>query len=223
MKVLLYNATFSHRRMAQFLEDHLYPVADCRSDEHIYYQLKMHNINLIVLIYKQTDADRNIDIITRIRNMNIDAPIICIIDSYNPAHYRDLLHHGADFCLIEPINRMDLLSLIGAQLKRYRPLVPQIMKVADLTFDSKAKKVTRGDKEIKLKKKEVQLLEYFLKHHNQVITRSQLMSQIWNSTLPPASNLVDVHISSLRKKLAKKGSPKFIKTVHGFGYKFVVE
>jgi DNA-binding response OmpR family regulator len=148
-----------------------------------------------------------------------DAPIICILDRYQPIVYRELLLSGADFCLIEPLNKMDLLSLITAQMKRYRPIEPEILQIADLSLDTRSKTVTRNGKHIRLKKKEVLLLEYFLKHNNQVLSRSQLISQIWDQSIPPSSNVVDVHISSLRKKIDGDFHPKLIKTVHGFGYK----
>ena len=91
----------------------------------------------------------------------------------------------------------------------------------DLRFDLLTKIATRGGRRIELAQREWALLELFLRHPGQVLSRTQILSSVWDYSFDPGSNVVDVYVGYLRRKIDVPGEPSFIQTVRGAGYRFV--
>ena len=91
-------------------------------------------------------------------------------------------------------------------------------RVAGLELDRLAHKLTRNGKEIILQPREFRLLEYLMKHHGQVVTRTMLLENVWDYHFDPQTNVIDVHISRLRAKIDKGFDPPLLQTVRGTGY-----
>jgi len=131
------------------------------------------------------------------------------------------LNIGADDYLTKPFEFDELLARIRALLRRPASQKENILSVADLKVDLSTQKVYRGNKEIDLTSKEYALLTYMIRYPNQVITRTKLSEQIWDMYFDPFSNVIDVQVARLRKKIDQGFKKKLIQTVRGRGYKLV--
>jgi two-component system, OmpR family, response regulator MprA len=128
------------------------------------------------------------------------------------------LRSGADDYLVKPFAFEELLARIEALLRRTRPPPVEVLTFSDLELNTRTYEVTRGGKPIELTARGFSLLEYFLRHPRQVLTREQIFRAIWGSDFLGASNVIDVNISYLRDRLESHGGPRLIHTVRGVGY-----
>jgi DNA-binding response OmpR family regulator len=134
------------------------------------------------------------------------------------------LDAGSDDYLVKPFGRAELLARLRALQRRSPQFQPQQLTVGNLTLDYASSTVffqdLLTDKQIiHLTIKEFQLLEYFMKHPNQIVTRDQIRNQLWESNAEPISNVVAAQMRLLRRKLAFSGYENLIETVHGVGYR----
>ncbi len=134
------------------------------------------------------------------------------------------LDTGADDYLVKPFRMAELLARVRALQRRSPQLQPQQLHVGSLTLDCGTRRVYRvaaqGEKqEVPLTNKEYQLLEYFMRHSNQVVTSDQIRNQLWEVSAEPMSNVVAAQIRLLRRKLESIGCAIPIETVHGIGYR----
>ena len=113
---------------------------------------------------------------------------------------------------------MLLRSGPSALLRRTRPPPDEKLTFADLTLDLRTREVTRNGRPIELTARGFSLLEYFMRHPRQVLTREQIFRAIWGSDFMGASNVIDVNVSYLRDRLEAHGDPRLIQTVRGIGY-----
>lgn len=133
------------------------------------------------------------------------------------------LDNGADDYVLKPCSMAELKARVRALLRRYpKRISSNLVSLGDLTVDLTNKKVTRGDTEITLRRKEFDLLEYFVRNSGKVLTRSMILDHVWDSSYDAFTNIVDVHINYLRARIDKPFPKKLIKTIHGLGYKLEV-
>jgi DNA-binding response OmpR family regulator len=128
------------------------------------------------------------------------------------------LDSGADDCLIKPFSFSELSARVRALLRRGRPVAESVLKVADLELNRIERKVERAGRPIDLTGKEFALLEYLMRNAGRHISRSMIIEHVWNLSFETATNVVDVYINYLRKKVDEGHSPKLIRTVRGVGY-----
>ncbi|MFN8636261.1 MAG: response regulator transcription factor [Chloroflexota bacterium] len=128
------------------------------------------------------------------------------------------LRSGADDYLVKPFAFEELLARIEALLRRTRPPEVEKLTFADVEMDVRSHEVTRAGQPIELTARGFALLEYFLRHPRQVLTREQIFRAVWESSFLGASNVIDVNISYLRDRLESNGGPRLIQTVRGVGY-----
>ncbi|MGE3909881.1 MAG: response regulator transcription factor [Chloroflexota bacterium] len=128
------------------------------------------------------------------------------------------LRSGADDYLVKPFAFEELLARIEALLRRTRPPEVETFTFADVVLDTRTHEVTRAGQPIELTARGFTLLEYFMRHPRQVLTREQIFRSVWESDFMGASNVIDVNISYLRDRLESNGGPRLIQTVRGVGY-----
>ena len=129
------------------------------------------------------------------------------------------LDAGADDYLVKPFALDELLARLRALLRRSGTAAPgQVLRFSDLSLDPVAHQVKRGDREIELTRTEFLLLELFMIHPRQVLTRSVIFERVWGYDFGPDSNSLEVYVSYLRRKLESEGEPRLLHTVRGVGY-----
>jgi len=128
------------------------------------------------------------------------------------------LDSGADDYLVKPFEIEELLARVRALLRRTVEDRPEILSVADLTLDNKTRQAARASRVIDLTAKEFNLLDLFMRHPNQVLTREIIFERVWEYDFGGESNVLDVYIRYLRKKLETGGEPRLIFTIRGVGY-----
>ena len=120
--------------------------------------------------------------------------------------------------MIKPFNLDELLARVRALLRRTQPERVPVLKFADLTLDTGSRQASRGNRSISLTAKEYELLELFLRHPKQVLTREVIFDRVWGYDFGGESNVLEVYIRYLRQKLEGEGENRLIHTVRGVGY-----
>ncbi len=128
------------------------------------------------------------------------------------------LDMGADDYMVKPFNLDELLARIRALLRRAQPNRPQALRFSDLELDTGTRQASRGERVIALTAKEYELLELFLRHPRQVLTRDMIFDRVWGYDFGGESNIIEVYIRYLRQKLEEQGETRLIHTVRGMGY-----
>jgi DNA-binding response OmpR family regulator len=160
------------------------------------------------------------DVCTEIRGLGVKTPVIVLTAKHDVEDKVKALDSGADDYLVKPFSIEELCARIRALTRRPETSLPVVLKVGPIEMHTSTKKVFCDGKEIDLTLKEFSLLEYLMRHPNQVLNREQIMDHIWGFDFNSFSNVVDVHVKNLRRKLNyDKGRP-LIETVWGFGYRF---
>jgi two-component system OmpR family response regulator len=151
-----------------------------------------------------------------------DTPVIILSALGQLDHRLEGLQAGGDDYLVKPFAFSELLARIQSISRRGRSGGgdPAILKVGDVTLDLAARKATRGGKEIELHAREFQILEYLMRNAGRTVTRSMLLNHVWDYHFEPQANVVDVHISRLRRKVDDGFDTPLIETVRGAGYRF---
>lgn len=159
------------------------------------------------------------EICKQVREMNITIPILILTARNETDTKVQLLTSGADDYLVKPFSFAELVARIRALLRRPNESLPETLKVGDLELNPSERRVLREGKEIPLTLKEFGLLEYFMRHPNQVVNREDLLNHLWDFNYVGFSNVVDVHVKNLRRKLDEGNSRSVLETVRGIGYR----
>jgi DNA-binding response OmpR family regulator len=133
------------------------------------------------------------------------------------------LNTGADDYLTKPFAFAELLARLHALLRRSDLTRPVVLTLADLTLDPASHRVTRGGVAISLTPKEYAILEVLMRHAGGLVTRARLAEAVWADEQDSLTNLVDVHVSHLRRKIDREDAPPLIHTVRGRGYRIGIE
>ncbi|TXE15489.1 response regulator transcription factor [Psychroserpens burtonensis] len=182
--------------------------------------LRQKEIDLVVLDIILPGID-GLEVATRIRQLGFESiPIIMLTALGTTENIVKGLDSGADDYLIKPFKFKELLARIRARTrkKNISGNSNQILMIEDLELDLDAKIAKRAEKEIKLTSTEFRLLEYLLKNRNRVLSRVDILENVWDINFNMGTNVVDVYVNYLRNKIDKRFETKLIHTVIGMGY-----
>jgi DNA-binding response OmpR family regulator len=172
----------------------------------------------LILDLMLPDID-GLDICRTIRRQGIQTPILMLTARDTIADRVTGLDAGADDYLVKPFALAELHARLRALARRPANAVDVILHIGNLTLDPASRRVWRDSSEIELRNKEFSILEHLMRHPDQVLTRSMIADQVWGYDFPSVTNVIDVHIGSLRRKLHDPYPGKLIQTVRGAGYR----
>jgi DNA-binding response OmpR family regulator len=160
------------------------------------------------------------EVLRRIRARRPGVPVLMLTARDEVRDKVSALDGGADDYLTKPFDLEELLARMRALVRRADQPQASRIQIGDLKMDLLSHRVWRGEKLVDLSSREFALLEYFVRHQGQVLSRQQILSAVWDYAFDPESNVVDVYVSYLRNKLDRRGEPSLIATVRGAGYRF---
>ena len=160
-----------------------------------------------------------LDVASELRKRGFRAPVLMLTARDTVSDKITGLDAGADDYLAKPFDTDELLARVKALLRRSALRADDaLLRVGDLTLDPLARQVKRGAREIALTQKEYALLEYLMKNADRTLSREQITEHVWNQDAEPSTNIVDVYINYLRRKIDIDGVPPLLHTVRGQGY-----
>ena len=157
-------------------------------------------------------------IVERLREARVMTPVLLLSALGEVEDRVRGLRAGGDDYLTKPFAFTELSARVDALLRRLPEPRSSILRVSDLELDLVAQEARRGTRRLALQPREVRILAYLMQHHGQVITRAMLFEQIWHYHFDPRTNLIDVHIGKLRRKIDLPDEPPLIHTVRGTGF-----
>lgn len=203
--------------LAKGLREHAYAV-DIAGDGHAALeQAGINDYDLLILDVLLPGID-GLDLCGRLRGDGVTAPILMLTARGGPDQRVEGLDAGADDYLPKPYHFPELLARVRALLRRGPALASMVLIVDDLTIDTRARHVERGGRLIQLTTKEYALLEYLARRRGEVVGRADIAEHVWDDRFDPMSNLIEVYIQRLRRKIDDGHALKLIRTHRGAGY-----
>lgn len=182
------------------------------------YLAESEGYDLIILDIMLPKVD-GLTICKQLRAKNIKVPILMLTAKSTTEEKVAGLDSGADDYLTKPFAFMELRSRIHALIRRSKSEVSPILKIADLELDPIRHIVKRGERVVTLTAKEFSILELLLRHKDEVVSRTMIIEHVWDYNFDSMSNVVDVFVAAIRRKVDKGAKVKLIHTLHGVGYK----
>ena len=159
-----------------------------------------------------------LSVIRELRKKDVNSPVLCLTAKDAVEDIVSGLDSGSDDYLTKPFAFAELLARVRALVRRGAKDRGAEIHFADLRLDPVSHKVWRGNREIELTAKEYALLEYFIRNPNQVLTRTMIAEHVWDYSFDSFTNIIDVYVNYLRKKVDRDFDTKLIHTVRGVGY-----
>jgi DNA-binding response OmpR family regulator len=160
-----------------------------------------------------------LSLIDELRKRNVETPVLILSARRSVDDRVKGLQAGGDDYLTKPFAFAELLARVQALVRRAtRTPEPTTLKVDDLVLDLLSRRVTRGEVSIDLRPREFALLEYLMRNAGKVISKTMILSHVWDYSFDPQTNIVDVLVSRLREKIDRRFEKKLLHTVRGVGY-----
>ena len=176
-----------------------------------------HQPDLVVVDWMLPGMD-GLEVCHRLRMTSGSVPVLMLTAKDTVQDRIQGLDAGADDYMVKPFNLDELLARVRALLRRTQPERVPVLKFADLSLDTGSRQGSRESRTIQLTAKEYELLELFLRHPKQVLTREFIFDRVWGYDFGGESNVLEVYIRYLRQKLEEGGEVRLIHTVRGVGY-----
>jgi len=210
------------QRLAEILKKQLVDAgfnAEIANDGYVGKQLVEKNTYNLIILDINLPLINGYDLCKEIRKTNNKIPIIMLTAFGTPDNKILGFNVGADDYVVKPFDFRELLARVNVFLRRSEKKDRiEKLKIADLEMDLNSKTVTRAHKKIDLTVKEYSLLEMFLKNKDKLLTREFIIEHVWGIDFDPSTNIIDVYVNYLRKKIDKDFEPKLIHTKFGFGF-----
>lgn len=201
------------------LKEHGFAVDVCHTGEDGFFNVTTETYDAMVMDVMLPGRD-GLSILRSMRSKGLTLPVLILTARGELNERVEGLNAGADDYLTKPFYVEELVARLHALLRRSNGAPSSVIKAGSLVLDMLKREVRRGDELIELSAREFSLLEYFMRSPGRVLTRSQIGQHVWNLHFDPGSNLVDVAIGRLRRKIELNHEPALIETVRGAGYRF---
>jgi DNA-binding response OmpR family regulator len=176
-------------------------------------------VEFVVLDIRLPGIDGH-EVLKRIRAERPNLPVLMLTARDDLENKVSALNEGADDYLTKPFAFEELLARIRALSRRADQVTAAQLESGDLRMDLLSRRVWRGERLVELSSREFALLECLMRHPGQVLARQQILSTVWDYTFDPGTNIVDVYVRYLRRKIDRPGEASLIHTIRGVGYRF---
>ena len=175
-----------------------------------------YDLIILDLMLPKTDG---LSLLRELRSQGIRTPVLVLTarDAV-PDRIRGL-DDGADDYLVKPFAFDELLARVRALLRRLQPTFDPILRVGPLALDRSTRRVSWSSQHVDLSSREFSIFEYLMQHPGEVLSRTRIYEHVWNEQMEIMSNVIDVHIKEIRRKLGRTGATAVISTVRGAGYR----
>jgi len=172
----------------------------------------------LLILDRMLHGEDGLSIVAALRREGIKTPVLVISALAAVDERVRGLKAGGDDYLVKPFAMAELAARVEALLRRLDDVRTTTLRIGSLEMDLVERTVRRGGRSIELLPREFKLLEYFARRPDQVVTRAMLLEDVWRYTFVPQTNVVDVHISNLRRKIDAKGEQPLITNIRGVGF-----
>ena len=203
--------------LSKGLREQTYAVDVAADGEEAVYQAAVNDYDLILLDVMLPRKD-GFEVCREVRASGSTVPVLMLTARDRVGDRVAGLDTGADDYLTKPFDFHELTARVRALMRRGRALVPETLRVADLSIDTRARRASRAGREVELTAKEYALLEYLVRREGQVVGRAEIAEHVWDENFDPFSNVIDVYIQRLRRKVDDGHDLKLIRTRRGEGY-----
>ncbi len=200
------------------LKEQNFNVDVLHNGDEAYERILAHPYDIIVMDIMIPGKD-GLNILKNIRKQHINTPVLLLTARSELDDRIEGLNLGADDYLTKPFFVEELIARIHAIIRRDSGDSVSVLKADDVSVNLLTREVIRGDRKVTLSTREFDLLAYLIRSPGRVYTRTQILEHVWSYDFDPNTNLVDVHIQRLRKKLNAHDAPDLIETVRGVGYR----
>jgi heavy metal response regulator len=176
---------------------------------------RVHDLIILDIRLPRRDGLR---VLQALRHDGVTAPVLLLTVRATIEDKVLGLDAGADDYLTKPFAFQELVARVRALLRRRAEGEPTVLHIGDLTLDPARRTVTRGDEKIDLTPREFALLDYFMRNPGRVLTRTMIAEHVWDYSFDTSTNVIDVYVNYLRKKVDAGREPKLLHTMRGVGY-----
>ena len=206
-----------NRIISEAVEDEGYSVDSCYNGVEALEYLACADYDVIILDIMMPKMD-GLELVRRLRSEGNNTPVLFLTARDAVADRVEGLESGGDYYLTKPFDFQELMAVVRVMTRKYTGNRSNVYTIADLSLDSNTKTVTRAGKNIELTAKEFSLLEYMMRNKGVVLSREMIENNLWNYDYEGGTNVVDVYVGYLRKKMDTGFSQKLIHTVWGTGW-----
>lgn len=175
----------------------------------------LHDVIVLDVMLPKLDG---LGVLQRLRQESVTTPVLLLTVRATIEDKVLGLDAGADDYLTKPFAFEEFVARVRALLRRRAETAPPVLQVADLALDPARRVVSRGDQKIELTPREFALLDYFMRNPGRVLSRTMIANRVWDYTFDAATNVIDVYVNYLRKKIDTGHDVKLLHTVRGVGY-----
>ena len=206
-----------NRIISEALEDEGYSVDSCFNGQDALAYAAGADYDVIILDIMMPKMD-GLEVVRRLRSGGNSTPVLFLTARDSVADRVTGLESGGDYYLVKPFDFQELMAVVRVMTRKYTGNRSNVYTIADLRLDATAKTVTRAGKNIELTAKEFALLEYMMRNKGVVLSREMIENNLWNYDYEGGTNVVDVYVGYLRKKMDTGFDRKLIHTVWGTGW-----
>ena len=206
-----------NRIISEALEDEGYSVDSCFNGLDALDYAAGADYDVIILDIMMPKLD-GLEVVRRLRSGGNSTPVLFLTARDSVADRVTGLESGGDYYLVKPFDFQELMAVVRVMTRKYTGNRSNVYTIADLTLDATAKTVTRAGKNIELTAKEFALLEYMMRNKGVVLSREMIENNLWNYDYEGGTNVIDVYVGYLRKKMDTGFDKKLIHTVWGTGW-----